>query len=109
MLREYIENIASDDNAQYYIILDEMENGNINKMKLILLRENMISNIYIQVVDKIPKYGHEENEYESLRNVPGSFKKLLVVNDNFIEYTNNDGILIISLEKFLLDYRSLDI
>ena len=109
MLREYIENIASDDNAQYYIILDEMENGNINKMKLILLRENMISNIYIQVVDKIPKYGHEENEYESLLSVPGSFKKLLVVNDNFIEYTNNDGILIISLEKFLLDYRSLDI
>ena len=47
MLREYIENIASDDNAQYYIILDEMENGNISKMKLILLRENMISNIYI--------------------------------------------------------------
>ena len=64
---------------------------------------------YIQVVDKMPKYGHEENEYESLRSVPGSFKKLLVVNDNFIEYTNNDGILIISLEKFLLDYRSLDI
>ena len=64
---------------------------------------------YIQVVDKMPKYGHEENEYESLRSVPGSFKKLLVVNDNFIEYTNNDGILIISLEKFLLDYRSLDL
>lgn len=64
---------------------------------------------YIQVVDKMPKDGHEENEYESLRSVPGSFKKLLVVNDNFIEYTNNDGILIISLEKFLLDNRSLDI
>ena len=64
---------------------------------------------YIQVVDKMPKYGHEENEYESLRSVPGSFKKLLVVNDNFIEYTNNDGILMISLERFLLDYRSLDI
>lgn len=64
---------------------------------------------YIQVVDKMPKDGHEENEYESLRSVPGSFKKLLVVNDNFIEYTNNDGILIISLEKFLLDHRSLDI
>ncbi|MDD7316098.1 MAG: DUF4143 domain-containing protein, partial [Bacillales bacterium] len=64
---------------------------------------------YIQVVDQMPKDGHEENEYESLRSVPGSFKKLLVVNDNFIEYTNNDGILIISLEKFLLDNRSLDI
>ena len=24
-LREYIENIASDDNAQYYIILDEIQ------------------------------------------------------------------------------------
>ena len=51
-LREYIENIASDDNAQYYIILDEMENGNINKMKLILLRENMISNIIYRLLIK---------------------------------------------------------
>ena len=51
-LREHIENIASDDNAQYYIILDEMENGNINKMKLILLRENMISNIIYRLLIK---------------------------------------------------------
>ena len=55
MLREYIENIASDDNAQYYIILDEMENGNINKMKLILLRENMISNIIYRLLTKCQK------------------------------------------------------
>ena len=55
MLREYIENIASDDNAQYYIILDEMENGNINKMKLILLRENMISNIIYRLLIKCQK------------------------------------------------------
>ena len=51
-LREYIENIASDDNAQYYIILDEMEKGNINKMKFILLRENMISNIIYRLLIK---------------------------------------------------------
>ena len=32
----------------------------------------------------MPKYGHEENEYESLLSVPGSFKKLLVFNEGKI-------------------------
>lgn len=64
---------------------------------------------YIQVVDKMPESEHKDNEYESLKNVPGSFKKILVVNENFIEYTNIDGILIISLEKFLLDTQSLSL
>lgn len=64
---------------------------------------------YIQVVDKMPEGEHKDNEYESLKSVPGSFKKILVVNENFIEYTNIDGILIISLEKFLLDTQSLSL
>ena len=64
---------------------------------------------YIQIVDKIPTGKHESNEYDALLSVPGSFKKILVVNDNIISYTNDMGILIISLEEFLLNKNSIDI
>ena len=64
---------------------------------------------YIQVVDKIPTSKHESNEYGALLSVPGSFKKILVINDNIISYTNDMGILIISLEEFLLNKNSVDL
>jgi hypothetical protein len=41
--------------------------------------------------------------------VPGSFRKLAVVNSPFKEYVNEDGILVISLEEFLLNPGSLDL
>lgn len=64
---------------------------------------------YIQIVDKIPNGKHENNEYDALLAVPGSFKKILVVNDNIISYTNDMGILTISLEEFLLNKNSIDL
>lgn len=64
---------------------------------------------YIQILDSIPTgVKHTNNEYDSLKAVPGSFRKIVVINQNFISYTNDDGILIISLEEFLLDKNSLD-
>lgn len=64
---------------------------------------------YIQIADKIPTDKHENNEYDALLSVPGSFKKILVLNDNIISYTNNMGILIISLEEFLLNKDSINL
>lgn len=64
---------------------------------------------YIQIVDKIPISKHESNEYGALLAVPGSFKKILVLNDNIISYTNDMGILVISLEEFLLNKNSVDL
>ena len=64
---------------------------------------------YIQIVDKIPSGKHQNNEYDSLLSVPGSFKKILVINDNIISYTNDMGVLIISLEEFLLNKNSIDL
>ena len=64
---------------------------------------------YIQIMDEIPQGKHLNNEYDSLLSVPGSFKKILVVNKNIIHYTNDLGILIISLEDFLLMPNSLEL
>lgn len=64
---------------------------------------------YIQIMDEVPQGKHLNNEYDSLLSVPGSFKKILVVNKNIIHYTNDLGILIISLEDFLLIPNSLEL
>jgi len=64
---------------------------------------------YLQIMDKIPGNDkHGNNEYENLKAVPGSFRKIVVINDNFNSYINDLGILIISLEDFLLDSNSLN-
>lgn len=63
---------------------------------------------YIQVMDKSPLGQHGANEYGNLLKVPGSFKKIAVVNEPFRAYTNSDGILVASLEELLLERDSLD-
>lgn len=64
---------------------------------------------YIQTIDKISSNeNHLKNEYENLTSIKDSFKKIIVINDNLISYTNEDGILFISLEEFLFDINSLD-
>lgn len=62
---------------------------------------------YIQVMDKIPSGQHGINEYDNLKKVPSSFKKIAVINAPFAAYTDENGILIISLEEFLLNQDSL--
>lgn len=64
---------------------------------------------YIQIMDEVPQGKHLNNEYDSLLAVPGSFKKLVVINKPLLSYTNKDGILIISLEEFLLNQDSLNL
>ena len=64
---------------------------------------------YIQIMDEIPNDKRLNNEYNALLSVPGSFKKIMVINKPIISYTNELGILIISLEEFLLNQNSLDL
>ena len=63
---------------------------------------------YIQVMDEVPEGKHKNNEYDSLLAVPGSFKKIIVLNRPLLSYTNRDGVLVISLEEFLLNQNSLE-
>ena len=64
---------------------------------------------YIQIMNDIPSEKHLNNEYESLLKVPGSFKKIMVINRPTMYFTNDMGILVISLEDFLLKKDSLDL
>ena len=60
-------------------------------------------------MDEIPEKKHLNNEYDALLSVPGSFKKIMVINKPIVSYTNDMGILVISLEDFLLNQNSLDL
>lgn len=64
---------------------------------------------YIQVMNEVPEGQHKENEYSNLIIVPGSFKKIAIINTPFKSYTDENGILIISLEEFLVNQSSLDL
>ena len=64
---------------------------------------------YIQVMDRIPDGQHASNEYDSLRKVPGSFRKIAIANTPVRPYTDETGILIISLEEFLLNPDALNL
>jgi len=60
-------------------------------------------------MDRMPSgEKHGDNEYANLEAVPGSFKKVVVINRFFVPYTNDEGILVIPLEDFLLNLNSLD-
>ena len=50
-----------------------------------------------------------EQEQKSLVNIDDSFKKIIIVKDDINLWRNEEGILIISLEKFLLNQNSLDL
>lgn len=64
---------------------------------------------YVQIMDGMPSgEKHGDNEYANLEAVPGSFKKVVVINQFFVPYTNDEGILVIPLEDFLLNLNSLD-
>ena len=46
---------------------------------------------------------------KSLNNIGGNFKKIIVVKDNIKLWRNDDGILIIGIQEFLLNKNSLDL
>lgn len=64
---------------------------------------------YIQSAFAIPTDEKAEQEFRPLRNIPDSFKKIVVVKDDILVRRNDDGITMIGLKQFLLDERSLDI
>lgn len=48
-------------------------------------------------------------ETKSLNNIGDSFKKIIVVKDNIKLWRNEEGILIIGIQEFLLNKASLDL
>ena len=63
---------------------------------------------YVQVALEISSQEKKDQEYESIRNIFDSFKKVVVVKNEGLHYYTNEGFLRISLLDFLMNQDSLD-
>ncbi len=64
---------------------------------------------YVQVALNLDTPEKNQQESKSLNNIGDSFKKIIVVKDNIKLWRNEDGILIIGIQEFLLNKDSLDL
>lgn len=64
---------------------------------------------YVQVALNLDTQEKTKQESKSLNNIGDSFKKIIVVKDNIKLWRNEDGILIIGIQEFLLNKDSLDL
>ena len=63
---------------------------------------------YIQVAYNLDSEEKQAQEFGSLRSIPDSFKKIVIVNGNMKPWRNDDGFVIMGMKYFLLNADSLD-
>ena len=63
---------------------------------------------YVQSALTVADEEKREQEIRSLKRVADSFKKIVVVKDNIIPLHDDDGILYIGIEQFLLNENAMD-
>lgn len=64
---------------------------------------------YIQSAFAIPDDAKMQQEKSSLVRIHDSFKKIIVVKDNIKLWRNEDGIVIMGIQEFLLNQNSLEL
>ena len=63
---------------------------------------------YIQVAYDLSTEEKQRQEYNSFRNIPDSFKKIVLVNGSSKPWRNDEGYVIMGMKYFLLNRDSLD-
>ena len=63
---------------------------------------------YIQVAYDMASEEKQTQELNSLRNIPDSFKKIIIINGTKKPWRNNEGFVIMGMKYFLLNADSLE-
>ena len=63
---------------------------------------------YIQVAYDMASEEKQIQELNSLRNIPDSFKKIVIVNGTKKPWRNDEGFVIMGMKYFLLNADSLE-
>lgn len=63
---------------------------------------------YIQVAYDMTSEEKQTQEFNSLRNIPDSFKKIVIVNGTTKPWRNEEGFVIMGMKYFLLNMDSLE-
>lgn len=64
---------------------------------------------YIQVAYDMGSKEKQNQEFNSLRNIPDSFKKIVIVNGNVRPWHNDEGFVIMGMKYFLLNKQSIEL
>lgn len=63
---------------------------------------------YVQVAYDMTSEEKQKQEFNSFRNIPDSFKKIVIVSGTAKPWRNEEGFVIISMKYFLLHADSLE-
>ena len=63
---------------------------------------------YIQVAYDMTSEEKQAQEFNSLRNIPDSFKKIIIVGGTSKPWRNDEGFVIMGMKYFLLNSDSLE-
>ncbi len=86
----------------------------LGKSKRVQLEIDFVANksskrYYIQSALNIDSADKKEQETKSLNRIADSFKKIVIVKDNIIPWHDEQGILYIGIQQFLLDENAIDL
>lgn len=90
-------------------VVEIREGNNRKQLEVDFVCNQGSKRYYIQSSLNIDEPEKAMQEIRPLNNIGDSFKKIIVVKDDIKLWRNEDGILIIGIQEFLLDKNSLDL
>ena len=91
-----------------YCYKDENKKSKRAQLEIDFVANKGSKKYYIQSALTVADEKKRQQEVRSLNRVGDSFKKIVVVKDNIIPWHDDNGILYIGVERFLLDENSVD-
>lgn len=92
-----------------YCFKDENKKSKRAQLEIDFVANKGSKKYYIQSAFTVGEEEKRQQEVKSLNRVGDSFKKIVVVKDNIIPWHDDNGILYLGIEQFLLDESAIDI
>lgn len=91
-----------------YCYKDEEKKSKRTYLEIDFIANKGSKKYYVQSALTVADEDKREQEIRSLKRVEDSFKKIVVVKDNIIPWHDDNGILYIGIERFLLEESAMD-
>ena len=92
-----------------YNYKDELGKSKRAQLEIDFVANKSSKRYYIQSALNIDSADKKEQETKSLNRIADSFKKIVIVKDNIIPWHDEQGILYIGIQQFLLDENAIDL
>lgn len=92
-----------------YNYKDELGKSKRTQLEIDFVANKNSKRYYIQSALNIDSEDKKEQETKSLNKITDSFKKIVVVKDNIIPWHDEQGLLYIGIQQFLLEENAIDL